>query len=476
MSPLRTEIGPRAPGFTTGAGAAPALRSVVVAAAAMLLAAAAGVALAVDLRVGAGLVALIIYVPLALINLPLAIALWVPTTFLQALAAFNLGAEAAGALLAVAWLGTIRASGTARAVAALIHRNGRTFAALALLLVWLSLSLLWATSPSRVLQDLWHWFALAALLLVLSTTLRTGRAVQLVVAGFVVGALASILYGVAFSNSLTEPGAASARLQGAGGDPNGLAASLVAAVVLAGALAASSQRRWARVASVAAIPPLVAGLVASQSRGGGIAAVLTVLVAFVVFERGRVHVAAFTLLVVGVAIMWLSTTPGAWHRLTNFNAGGAGRTTLWTAAWRASKDHPVAGVGLNNFRTVAPDYAREPGQLQEVHILAEQPRYVHNTYLQLLAENGVIGLLLFLGFVLGCLRAMLVAARRFKAIRSTSLEALARAAFVATISMLIAAFFLSAAIDARMWILFALGPALLGLASRAPESLPGAVR
>jgi O-antigen ligase len=436
----------------------------------MMLAAAAGVAFAADARVGAGLILLALYVPLALVNLPLAIALWVPTTFLQALPAFNLGTEAAGALLAVAWLGTIRATGTARAVAAVIHRNRRTLIALALLLVWLSLSLLWAKDPGRVLADLWHWFALAMLLLVLSTTLRSRRAVQLVFAGFVIGALGSVLYGVVFSNSLTAPGAASARLQGAGGDPNGLAASLVAAVVLAGALAASSRRPWARVAPVAAIPALVAGLVASQSRGGGIAALLTVLVAFVVFERGRVHVAAFTLLAVGAAIMWFSTTPGAWQRVTNFNAGGSGRSTLWTGAWRAAKDHPVAGVGLNNFRSVAPDYARQPGQLQEVQILTEQPRYVHNTYLQLLAENGVIGLLLYLGFVLGCLRAMLSAARRFKAIGNTALETLARAALVAAISMLIAAFFLSAAIDGPMWILFALGPALLGIASRAPET------
>jgi O-antigen ligase len=476
MSPLGTEAGPRAAGLPTRAVAAPAFRSVAVGAAAMVIAAAAGIALAADLRIGAGLVALVLYVPIALTNLPLAIALWVPTTFLQALPAFNLGAEAAGALLAVAWLGTIRATGTARAVATVIHQNRRTFIALALLLVWLSLSLLWAENPSRVVEDLWHWIALAGLLLVLATTLRTRRAIQLVFAAFVVGALASVLYGVMFSNSLTQPGDASARLQGAGGDPNALAASLVAAVVLAGALAASSPRPWVRAVSVGAIPLLVAGLVASQSRGGGLAALLTVLVAFVVFERGRVHVAAFTLLAIGAAMMWFSTTPGAWERLTNFDAGGGGRSTLWTGGWRAAKDHPVAGVGLNNFRDVGPDYARQPGQLEDVQILAERPRFVHNTYLQLLAENGVLGLLLYLAFTFGCLRAMWMAARRFKAMQSTALETLARAALVATISMMIAAFFLSAAIDARMWILFALGPALLGSASLLAEGRPAELR
>ena len=468
MSPLRTATGPRAGGLTPRAVSAPNLPSLVVGAAAVLLACATGLALAVQPSVGVGLILMLVFVAVALTSLPLAIALWVPTTFLQAVPAFNLGAEVAGGLLAVAWLGTMRRTHTAHAISAVIQQNRRTFAALALLLVWLSLSLLWARSSSRVLQDIWHWYALAILLLVLSTTVRNQRAVHLVLAGFVVGALVSVLYGFLLTNSLTAPGAASERLQGAGGDPNSLAASLVPAVVLAGALAASSARPWARAALVGAIPLFVAGLVASQSRGASVAALLTVLVSFVVFKRRRIHVAAFTLLAIGAAIILFSTTPGAWERVTTFNAGGSGRSTLWTGAWRAAQDYPLAGAGLNNFRNVAPDYTREPGALEEVHILAEQPRYVHNTYLQLLAENGVIGLLLYLGFALGCLRAALLAARRFEAAQNTSLEMLARAVLVATISMLIAAFFLSAAVDGRIWVLFALGPALLGIASRLP--------
>jgi O-antigen ligase len=443
----------------------PAFHSLAIGLAAALLALATGAAFAYDIRAGMAVLLLFVFVPIALTNLTLAIALWVPMIFLQALPAFNLGAEAAGALLGVAWLGTVRSRRTADAVAAVIHESRRTFAALALLLVWLSLSLLWARSPADVLDDLWHWYALALLLLVLSTTLRTGRAIQLTLVGFVAGALLSVLYGL-FSGSLTAPTETSARLAGAAGDPNVLAACLVAAIVLAGALAASTNQLWARAALVATIPILVAGLVTSQSRGGAIAAVLTVLVAFVVFKRGRLHVAAITLLTVGAAIMWFSTTPGAWERVTTYDAGGSGRSVLWTGAWRTTEDHPIGGVGLNNFRDVAPDYAREPGSFQDVRVLAEEPHFVHNTYLQLLAENGVIGLLLYLGFGLGCLHAAWRAARWFGVLGRGVLETLARAVLVAGISMLIAGFFLSAAIDQRIWLLFALGPALLGIAVR----------
>jgi hypothetical protein len=46
------------------------------------------------------------------------------------------------------------------------------------------------------------------------------------------------------------------------------------------------------------------------------------------------------------------------------------------------------------------------------------------------------------------------------------MEALARAVVVATIGMLVAAFFLSDGVDRRLWILFALGPATLAIAER----------
>jgi O-antigen ligase len=139
---------------------------------------------------------------------------------------------------------------------------------------------------------------------------------------------------------------------------------------------------------------------------------------------------------------------------------------LWTAGWRMAQDHPVAGVGFNNFREASADYAREPGALEMVEYIVERPHVVHNTYLQLLAENGVIGLVLFGFFVIGCTRAAWLAATRFEERGERSMGALARAVVVASVAMLGAALFLSAAVDQRLWLLLALGPALLAAASR----------
>jgi O-antigen ligase len=94
---------------------------------------------------------------------------------------------------------------------------------------------------------------------------------------------------------------------------------------------------------------------------------------------------------------------------------------------------------------------------------------VHNTYLQMLAEAGVVGLGLFAAFVTGCLAAAGRAARIFRHRGRPTAEVLAQAVLVATIAMLAAAVFVSAGVDKRLWILLALGPALLALAQRTPH-------
>jgi putative inorganic carbon (HCO3(-)) transporter len=164
-----------------------------------------------------------------------------------------------------------------------------------------------------------------------------------------------------------------------------------------------------------------------------------------------------------------AATPAAWERISTIDAGGSGRSSLWTVGWRVASDHPLTGVGLDNFVVVAGDYVREPGALTRVGRIAEDPQYVHNLYLHVLAENGVVGLALYVMFVAGCLRAAWVAASRFAARGDPAMEALARAVFVGACGMLISAFFLSSMIDQRMWVLFAFGPALLAAASREPS-------
>ncbi len=115
-------------------------------------------------------------------------------------------------------------------------------------------------------------------------------------------------------------------------------------------------------------------------------------------------------------------------------------------------------------------YVLLPGTINRIDLLTTVPHLVHNTYLQLLAESGVIGLAAFLVVIVGCLRSMWLAIKEFEARGLSNYADLARTVMMGTIGMLTAIFFISDVDDLRLWVLFGLGPVLLVLARQAPTA------
>jgi len=453
----------------------------LVALAALLGAVMVGALTAADVPLGIGLLMGLCYAPLVLVNLPVALAIWVGVVFIEGLPAVSIGPNAAGILIGVGWLGTVGVRREAIGEVFRAHRKMITAGALGL--VWLSMSAVWAREPSMAVGDIWQWYVAGLLFVVVATTVARPRHAYLIVGGFVAGAVLSVAIGI-FSGGLSSTATAldtatarGGRLQGGGGDPNFLAAGLVPAFVLAGALLSAARGAIVRWAIVVTMALLGLGLAATQSRGGLVAAGVALVAALVFFKRRGTVLATVAVIVVGSAA-WFATSPSAFHRVSDFNGGGTGRTELWTVGWRIYQENPVLGIGLNNFRVESNRYVRRPGKLEFVNLISERPDVVHNTYLQLLVETGVIGLALFLGVIAACLRAAWLAARRFEALGDDRLGNLSRSVLVACIGMVSASFFLSNGADKRLWTILALGPALLGIAVRAqrqasPASPPG---
>ena len=408
------------------------------------------------------------FATIALLDLPLAIACWAGLSFSRNLTIVWIGPNVASLVVLFAWLGATREGRRLRAAVTARHR--RLIAATLLLLVWLTLSALWADNAHAVYADVWTWWVAAIVAAVVATALRTVRDVRVVVAGFVVGAAVSVFVGLALTGlqparDAVQSAAVGNRLSGGLADPNYLAAGLVPAIVLGAALLGTVRSVAGRLVLAVSIVLCAVGLAATESRGGLIAAAVAAVASLVVF-RQRARVALGLLLVTAVGALYLAGSPDASSRITALNGGGSGRSDLWRVAWRIGETEPIHGVGLNNFLTRSQDYVREPGALREVHVIVEQPVLVHNTYLQVWAETGLVGLSLF-GVVIGGLLVIpLRAARRFHARGDPAMATLAGAVFVAQVSALAALVFLSAGTDPRWWTLFGLGPALLALASR----------
>jgi putative inorganic carbon (hco3(-)) transporter len=428
-----------------------------------------GALLAGNVALAVLLVAALVFVAVAFVNLPLGIALWLPLVFLGAAPGVDAAWHAGAVILTVAWLGLLAArGGTVRAA---LRAHAPKCAIAALLVGWLALSLAWAENLDVALPLLQAWATSAVVFVVVVTTTATVEDVRRLMAAYIAGTLLSVLVGVVVTDiqggspTVDTLGQEEGRLRGALGDPNYLAASIVAALGLVLGLATEPSRRRARIVLLATAGVLVVALIATESRGGLAAAAVMLVSALVIMRRGARPVGMLLLLacVVGLSLV---AAPSAWQRLTSTEDEGNGRVGLTTVAGRMVRDNPALGVGLGNFGQHSPRYVLEPGSMKFVDLIAERKLPPHNAYLQMLAETGPVGLLLFVGFGGICLREAWRARRRFQMLRERALAALASAVLVASIGALAASAFLSNGSDVQLWLLLAMGPALAVIARR----------
>lgn len=435
-------------------GAAPPSRADV--AVALVCGTAVGVLAATMPLAAALVVAAPFFVALALVNVQLAVALWIPLMFIEGLPGSRLAPEAVGMAVAVGWASALHLSRIERPFEGL---RGLLLA-LAGALSWFALSLVWARDIGLAAGYAWYFAEVAAFLLIVATVSSDAATVKLFCAMFVLGALLSIAIGLAglagVSGSTIEEGS---RLQGGAGDPNYFAAALMPALALALGLAAAlespARRFWALAASV----PLVLGVAASQSRGALVAAAVMALAALVLFPEKRRALIAGLCTLAAVGGLYFALDQSAWNRITTDRYGGSGRQDLWLVASRVARDHPVIGVGLGNFEVVSPSYVREPGRLTYVSgiLRGQEP---HNVYLAMLAEAGIIGLLLFVAVPGACLVLALRASRRYARAGMRGMSILARASCVALIGAMTTSFFLPNAADKRAWVLMGIAAGL----------------
>jgi probable O-glycosylation ligase (exosortase A-associated) len=153
-----------------------------------------------------------------------------------------------------------------------------------------------------------------------------------------------------------------------------------------------SGRRIERLAALALLPLWVFSLAISGSRGGFLAAAAVALL-FVAASRGRV--AALSLAGLAGALLFLLAPDGWRTRMETIGEYGKdlsarSRLELWEVSVRISGEHPVLGVGPENFRLVSPRYTSLRQARTGAALVA------HNTFLQTLAEQGALGLALLL--------------------------------------------------------------------------------
>jgi O-antigen ligase len=373
-------------------------------------------------------------------------------------------AKVVGALLFVSWLATLANRREERTD--FLSSHPVPAYVLLVFVAWSALSLLWAEDPASALETAQRLGLNIALFVIAFTAIRKPEHVTWVMVAFVAGACLAALYGL-FSPRYVETYDLS-RIESGAFDPNQLAATLVAALVLAAALLVGWRRSPMAVllASIAMVV-CVAGILLSLSRGGLVALGVALVAACILGGRWRPAALVALLLVTTSIVGYYAfvASPDARERVTE-TQGGTGRTDIWAVGWRMVEAEPVHGVGGGNFATSSIHYLLEPGVVRRDEFIVDEPKVAHNIYLQVLAELGVVGLALFLtilGFSLLCgARAV----RSFTRLQDARMELLSRAAIVALVAVLAADFFVSDQFSKQLWLLLALGPCLLAIARR----------
>lgn len=437
--------------------------------AAIALAVVCATALAIDTKIGVALVLALCFVPLAALRLPLAMGAWILLIFFARTSALDAVTNRILLFIAVCWIGLLLGGRTS--LRETFAGSQAIVVLVAVFVAYMLVSVAWAPEAGvagRPIKEL--LYAALGFLLVFGAV-QQRRDARWLMGAFVAGAALTVLYGVAKGGVGLGAGAGSSevndlegRFQGGAGDPNYLAAVLVPAIMLAGGLAI---RRGIgrRVLLALATAVIAIGVAATQSRGGLIAAFVCSGVALAIWRGRRGLILALILLAAAAVAAYFIGDHAAWVRIQESNHG-SGRLDIWTVAWRVVHDHPLFGVGLAQFPVVSPHYVLQPGVLEYANLIIEKHIVVHNLYLQLWAEEGIVGLLLFLGVVAASLAGSWRAVRRFEALGDMEMVSLSRGAMLALIGMLVASFFLSNLEAGQLWVLLALGPTLARLAAR----------
>jgi len=194
--------------------------------------------------------------------------------------------------------------------------------------------------------------------------------------------------------------------------------------------------------------------------GAGVALAVAIAVAGPLRSRAVVLV----LVVCAVALGYYAEFAPATlqQRVTQVSAqSSAGRSDEWALAFRMAQNHPFEGVGLGNFAVVEPSYTTTNIDLLKVRY-ALQNLVVHNTYLEILAELGIVGLVLFLGIVTGVFRGARQALAVLGRLGDRSTSYLVRGLVAGIAGLLTAYFFGSGEYEKTLWLLLGLLVAVPG--------------
>jgi hypothetical protein len=278
------------------------------------------------------------------------------------------------------------------------------FAALAFVLC-AGLGFLFQGGPAQKVTNKYYTFVqLFAMIWMIWEVAKTPRRLQGLTLAYVFGAYAAAIATLV----LFRHEAAELRRFAVGGiDPNDLAMKLALAVPMAWYLSGVYQKPWLRLLCRAYLPVGLLALTLTGSRGGLIVAFVALSIIPLSMDRltaGRLVTALAILMLTG--ILAAAFVPDVVvHRLATTSnevesASFGGRFRLWMAGLRAFTYKPLLGYSTGGF--IAAIYPQ----------LGAESLVAHNSFISVLVEEGLIGLILYCLMLYAAVAAVMKLPRR----------------------------------------------------------------
>lgn len=252
------------------------------------------------------------------------------------------------------------------------------------------------------------------------------------------------------------------RVCGPIGEQNRYAQVLLMVVPIGFCLFQANRKVWIRGLAIGATVVVLAGCMLTFSRGAFLAlafiavvmialrmlkpahlgfGLIIVVLAFIVSPQLRARVAS-----IGETI----TSVKATHVEEDTDGAVKGRLTGMLAATRVFGEHPLIGVGPGRFNSYARSHSREGGLRA-----FETSREVHCLYLELAAENGLIGLAAFGMIALVSLRRLGQARSIFAKQNNTHMHLIVTGFMLALLAYFASAAFLHMSYARYFWLILA---------------------
>jgi len=334
---------------------------------------------------------------------------------------------------------------------------------LAAYLGWGVASLFWSADTGATVDGVKRLVLAVLFFVVLFSVARTTHELVVLLSAYVAGSAATSVYALASGVAI-----AGGRLTGGLNDPNYLASELVLAIIAGGYLLGTTRRFALRVVLVGAVGVDLTAFLLTQSRGGLVGIAVGVVAAIVVAGRTRAVVLAVTTLAAALAMGYFALIAPAQvrNRVSNFStSASSGRSDSWQIAWQIAKDHPITGVAIGGYRNEQLKYVSSTIDIQHIGFVLNDRLVVHNTYLETLAELGLVGFLLLGGTMALSVRSGWKAIRLADQAGDRGLANAFRGLVAGSCGLFASYVFVSAEYEKQLWIAIALLAASSSVAS-----------